>query len=225
MEEAKVMVGNTVEIELGDVIASKTYVSKVAKISNQNELILEMPRSFGHKVELPLGNYYVFIIFTDDGMIKFSGKIVEYKKVMLPESDDYFAIVDLTSNGEKIQRREDFRFTCEIPMQFHRINSMGDVLRDEGSIGHVIDLSGGGIKFLSSYKLEPKTRIQITITLGSELLFLDADVLYVDEITHPDYDLQYRCRFVNLMDSDKDKIIQFVFDAQRVNLRRSRKRF
>lgn len=226
MSIENITLGNTVEIELqvGDIIASKTYVSKVVRLVSQNELLLEMPRSFGHKVELPLGDYYIFIVFTDDGMYRYSGKIVEYKKALFPESNDYYAVVDLISSGEKIQRRENFRFNIDLPMHFYKIDSLGNVDRSEEGYGNVIDLSGGGVKFLSNATLEPKTKIQITLNLNNDLLFLDAVVLYVDEITHPDYATQYRCRFLDIMDYDKDKIIQFVFDAQRDTLRR-RKRY
>lgn len=225
MENINIGVGDDVEIELqvGDVKGSKVYFSKVAKIENQNEVVIKMPKSHGKVVELPQGDYYSFVIFTYDGIYKFSGKIVEYKKALLPKSNDYFAIIDLISNGEKIQRRQNFRFSCEIPMQFYRIDDFGNVNRDEMGIATVIDVGGGGIKFLSNFELAVKDKIQITLILNDDLLFLDSEVLYSDPIDNPDYKTQYRCKFLDISSSDKDIIIQYVFDAQR-NILRRRKR-
>lgn len=212
-----VKTGNKVETQLliGGVPNSQKYTSEVVVV-NGSKVTIRLFTKGKFATELPVNANYEFTFYTEDGMYKYSGKIVGYTLTDVPPKGEKVALVELNDDGQKMQRREFFRYDCELPISFKRLNNPTSMDRNSGLI---IDLSAGGIKVLSNIVLSKAEKLDFDLTLDGNMLFLEAEVMYIDEIDHDNYKFQYKCKFNNLLDMDKDIIIQYILDIQRNSLK------
>ncbi len=220
MDVSRISIGNKVEIslQLDGKKSSKTYLSKVELAENSDEVFLQIPTSLGQLVKLPVSDNYSMLFFTKDGMYRFDAAIVGYTSV-----DNFkYLVVSLKSKGEKVQRRAYFRYNCNIEMQFYMYDENKNIIRDNLCEGIMLDLGGGGIRFLSNEEIEVNENIQCVIVLMDEFLFANAVILYKDKQFNSDYKYQYRVKFTEIMDLERDKIIQYVFNEQRKKIGRMR---
>ncbi len=215
----QISIGNKVEIELqisGGSVRRK-YISSIIDVIEKNSFILGTIMLDNSVTELPRNAHCSFVIYTNEGIFKHDGKITEV--IAGVENGKKFnkSIIVLHEESKKLQRRESFRFNCEIDMKFTKFGAIG---LDDSNRGIIIDLSAGGVKFLSNTELKKGDLIAVEVLLDSNLLFLTTEVMYVDDIDSDYYEHQYRCRFVDLLDTDKDIIIQYVLDIQRDALKK-----
>ncbi len=222
MDVSKINIGNKVEIslQLDGNKSSKTYISKVESADDPTEVFLQIPSSLGQLVKLPLSDNYSMLFFTKDGMYRFRAAIVGYKTI-----DKFkYLVVSLLSGGEKVQRRAYFRYNCDIEMQFYKYDENNNIIRDNLCEGTMLDLGGGGARFLSNEEMEVKDNIQCVIVLMDEFLFANAVILYKDKQYESKFKYQYRVKFTEIMDLERDKIIQYVFNEQRKRISRARQK-
>ncbi|MDR2904150.1 MAG: flagellar brake protein, partial [Clostridiales bacterium] len=112
---SNIKVGDRLEIaQLREHKLEKTYVSQVEHVLLEDEIVVHVPISYGQIVKLSLKERYSLLFFTERGMIRFDAEIMGYSK----EQDLHFMTVKLLSEGERIQRREFFRFNCLLPIKF-----------------------------------------------------------------------------------------------------------
>ncbi len=210
-----IRVGNRVEIEsqFGG-SESNRYSTTVLEILGEDEFFLDEIRKNREVINLSKEKDYIFIVYTGHGIYKYDGKIDEYKAGTIGGKIVNCPTVSFFDEGTKLERREYFRFNCNIHMTF----SIADQYTVSENRGNVIDLSAGGFKFLSTTELNKNDIISLEFFLEDEILFLTAEVMYIDR-SEETSEYQYRCRFINLLDSDRDVIIQTVLDAQRNTLK------
>ncbi len=218
----QVEVGNKVELEIqiDGVKNGQKFDSKVLKVVDENKAVLAMTKRGKYELELPIGSKYKFTIYTRSGMLTYNGRIDSYQAIIIDGLPEICAVVEFEFTGEKTQRREFFRFGCEIPMSFKRNSELFSSVSVSDNTGIIVDLSAGGVKFLTNVALEKGESVSIEVFLIDEFFFLETEVIFDDSIDHETYDYQYRCKFNNLVDSDRDKIIQYVFDIQRDRLKK-----
>lgn len=87
--------------------------------------------------------------------------------------------------------------------------------------GEVTEISGAGLKFLTSEKLTPGQAIEVALSLSNlppVLIGLVGEVLRIEEEQSSGKQL-YALKYLFLRDSDREKIVQFVFKEQRELLR------
>lgn len=92
--------------------------------------------------------------------------------------------------------------------------------QDFSYTGEVTEISGAGLKFLTSEKLIPGQAIEVALSLSNLppiLIGLVGEVLRIEE-EKPEKKL-YALKYLFLRDSDREKIVQFVFKEQRELLR------
>ncbi len=226
--------GDRVEITLPqDKEDYNTYKSQVESILQDSRVIIMVPIYYGKLVKLKLGKGYDLLFFTNNGMVRFDATILKYVK----QGDFYFMIVNLDSEGEKIQRREFFRFPCIMPMKFSVLGTAEKILetdsKDKEQTGKnasfhdaiIKDISGGGLKFVTNVKVEDKYLIRSILILDGEALVTIAKVL--DSIYLPKLKLnyQYRCNFIGILPTEQDRIVQYIYNAQRKKLQVAPKKY
>ncbi len=212
-----IKIGDRLEITLKkDNDIGKVYVSQVADIKDDMQLVVAMPISYGKLVKLPIGPGYVFLFFTEKGMMRFEVSILRYFK----EGNFNLMLVKIESGGEKMQRRNFFRFQALLPMKFSVVNE--DVLEDEGESdvtqmydGITKDIGGGGLRFVTNAEIDGNAKINVIVMLGNEYFFAIAKILYTLRFPNAAYKFQYRCMFVSILPEEQERIIQFIFDEQR----------
>ncbi len=213
-------VGTRIEV---DVVISenkkpKTYATKIIDKLDDGSFVFDVIKNGDIIIELSEESSYIFTIYLKEGIYKNTGKVTRYLLSAVDKKTRYVA-VQFDEVVKKVQRRENFRMDCRILFDFKKNT---ELFSKSGQDGVIIDLSAGGIKFLSNVELEKRDKIEFSLNLSSGLVFLEAEVMYIDECNDEFYKHQYRCRLNNVLDSDKDNIIQFILDEQRNTLKRKK---
>jgi c-di-GMP-binding flagellar brake protein YcgR len=89
----------------------------------------------------------------------------------------------------------------------------------------VVDISGGGLRFVSNYAYEPGMLVHCCYSLNIEGKYkeynLVGKVLYVDETNKPGL-YEHRVQYIDINTEDREEIIRFIFDEERKNRRKER---
>lgn len=222
MLRSNIEIGDRLEISQSrECKLEKTYLSQVEKIISADEIVVHVPISYGQLVRLSMKEQYSMLFFTERGLTSFDAKIIGYSR----ECDLQFMTVRLLSEGERIQRREFFRFDCLLPIKFSLI---GQAKKEEESDdvkfsdGVIKDIGGGGIRFASNESVEEKERLKCVIMLKDDCFVLIGKILYKQYYPESAYKYQYRAQFVGILASEQEKIVQYIFSEQRKLLQRNK---
>lgn len=209
-----------------------TYKSQVLDIMENGNFEISMPTDKGKLLLLPLGIRYEFVFYSNGGLYKSIGQIVErYKK------DGFYMLqVSLRTPLEKFQRREFFRYSCAMDMSFYmldeeqrRMESADEIFydivegRSEAELVHgvMVDLSGGGMKFRSEQKLNPGEKIMVMLRLTNDKMDRQFHVLgkliaCVDVRTTSGKNLyESRIKFIIEDNKIREEIIRYIFEEER----------
>ena len=203
----------------------KAYVSQIQDILQANHYVAFAPMEYGNIVKLPTGDDCAVIMFTDKGIIKCAASVV--KNVV--KDDVYYIILKMTDEGEKIQRRDFYRFDCILDFTFGVVES--EALKGEESKinmeechmkGIIKDLGGGGIRFVSNDDIPEKVDICCVIPLKDDVILPIGTVLHKQHFPKSNYIYQYRAQFFGMPQSEQEKIVQYIFNEQRRTLKRTK---
>ncbi len=208
----------------------KFYKSQVYDILENEELELLMPTERGKLQLLSLGLRYEFVFYTKLGLYKAVGHIKERYKT----DNRYMIRVELNTPLSKFQRRQFFRLRCVIDMNYFLISReqaetteakeimeelRGNDFYEKQKAARIVDISGGGVRFVSDEKNEDDTYVLMTVLLFTE----DGDKQYtiVGHIIDCERIEGVEMKFVNrvefmLKDSKlQEEIIKYIFAEER----------
>jgi len=204
---------------------STIYVSKVLDESQNGEYLVSMPTQEGNIVPLGVGQEFYATFYSKSGLLRCGVEITgRYKQGPL-----FFMEITQTTALEKIQRREYFRFPYNCPIKYRIIEDREKELIEKGipykeeemiwKNGVILDLSGGGIHFVSSVQEEKNSFVQVCfeITEGSkrETIYAFADLLRSEKNMNNPGMYNNHVMFCRMGKDMREKIIRFIFDAQR----------
>jgi len=216
-----IRIGDRLEITLiREKVFGKAHVSQVEDIYENNELLVHTPISYGQIVKLSTTEQYSMLFFTEKGMIDFRAEVVGYKK----DKEFNFMIVRLVSGGEKIQRREFFRYTCLIPLKFGIVRKKKEQDEEELPLsdGIIKDLGGGGVRFVTNESVEEDCTLKCVIMLGDQCIMVMGKILHKQFFPKSNYKFQYRIEFLDTSANEQEQIIQFIFREQRKEAQKNR---
>lgn len=233
------------EIEQRNAELAKTYKSQVLDIKESGTLEISMPIEGGKLVLLPLGVRFEFIFYSMGSLFRGIGQIKErYKR-----ENVYMLEIELKSQLEKFQRREYYRYSCIMDVNYYVLteeeaqlesanaifvqlsqeDENGGIQRkDRERTGQIIDLSGGGTKFCTTEELIPKQYILMGMHLVGEKMnkqyYILGNVISCVR-REPAKDRKYEVRVKFLIDDDRirEEIIRFIFEEERRNRQRDKR--
>ena len=233
-----VNVGDRIDIEsvsrsgLPGTTEKKTYRSQVFDIESEDRIKVAMPMEQGRVVLLPVDVEYNLCFYTPSGLYQCLGRVAERYK-----SDKLFVLVmELTTDIRKYQRREYYRLNCVLDMKSTMINQKDvsefsekvhfidtDLTFDNGTM---VDISGGGARFISRVKYPKDSNILFTFDLfvndALTSYKLLGKVLLSQEIQNKPGEYEHRIMFVNIMNDDRESIIKYIFEEERKIRRREK---
>lgn len=211
-------------------VTPHTYKSDVFDINDEGEFELSMPIENGKIILLSLGIRYEFVFYTSAGLYRCIGQIKErYKK-----ENVYVVLIELHSQLNKFQRREYFRYPCLVETQYFLISKEEAVeestekifngIRDDDfyekqKIGSIVDLSGGGVRFMSDERMEADSYILLIIRLCNEIMdkqyYLTGHVLTSEQTDGKIKRYENRVQFIFKDTRVREEIIRYIFEEER----------
>jgi len=168
---------------------SKYHLSQVEKVLPDLKVVVSAPIAGGEVVKLPKMEKYSLLFFTEKGMLSFTASFVNVEE----EDGFYYTVFHIDSEGERIQRREFFRFDCVIPFNFNfmtdkdyldfnelrkepktddKVAMLDDlILKNKNNAeldGVIKDIGVGGMRFVSNNELEAQNVISCVIKFDKD---------------------------------------------------------
>jgi len=209
------------------------YDTQVYDVISEDRMEIVMPMVQSKLILLSIDTEYDMCLYTENGLYQCFGKVIDRYK----DNTVYIVLVELTSNLRKFQRREFYRFSCALEMKSRQletdeIKSIEKDLVDlkpnlplQRSI--VVDISGGGLRFVANYKYEPGTLIQCCYSLTIDGRYkeynLVGHVLSVQENPNRPGLFEHRVQYTDINTEEREEIIRFIFEEERKNRQKDRR--
>lgn len=214
----------------GDVKAGrKSYQSQVIDILSDDRVEIAMPMEKSKLILLPVDGEYDLYFYSDSGLYQCYARVVDrYKNNSL-----YVLVLDLISNLRKHQRREYYRFSCALEMNSRQLReeelsmteNKEDILMPQLPLKSsvIVDISGGGLRFVANYAYEPQSLIlcKYNLLIGGENkeYSLVGKVLNVRELDNRKGAFEHRVQYINMDATEREEIIKYIFDEERKTLK------
>ena len=205
--------------EKGAESTAKVYQSRVLQILSEDTLEISMPMEQTRLILLPVDSEYERIID-------------RYKS-----NNVYVLVMELTSNLRKYQRREYYRFSCALDMCARNLEEEEIQALEKNSpyelqpglpLKHsvIVDISGGGLRFVSTQRYEPGSLILCSYHLvkdGEQKKYeVVGKVLAVRELEKRKGTFEHRVQYYNLDVNTREEIIRFIFEEERKSRKKER---
>lgn len=206
----------------------KTYVSKVHSILSEDTMEIVMPMEQTKLILLPVDSEYEIVFYGATGLYQCLGRIADRYK----SNNVYILLVELASNLRKYQRREYYRFSCALEMCARSLveEELQDVEKKNADMlqpglplkrSVIVDISGGGLRFMATQKYEPDSLIYCSYNLlrGGEKKEYEVigKVLAVKELENRPGTYEHRVQYYNIDNETREAIIKFIFEEERKN--------
>ncbi|MCM1134817.1 MAG: flagellar brake protein [Clostridium sp.] len=210
----------------------KVYHSQVYDIVSDDRLEVLLPMEKSRLISLPVNMEYDLYFFTPSGLYRCHANALDVYK----SNKNFVLLFETTEELRKFQRREFYRLECAVEMFTRPLENeeISAVVRNDDFLakklplkrGTIVDISGGGIRFVGSFNYQPGDLIYCQYNLGTEdkpkIYMLVAKVLYIKEVEDRPDVLEYRAQYINMDTVEREEIIRFIFDEERK--RRKRKK-
>ena len=227
-----VHVGDKIELETivykdgpGGVSEKKSYRSQVYDIDSEDQIKVAMPMEQGKLILLPVDSEYNICFYTPSGLYQCLGRVIDRYK-----NDNIFVLlIELTTDIRRYQRREYYRLNCVLDMKSSAISDRNVTELDEKvhfidtdltfDNGIMVDISGGGARFISKVRYPANTNILFTFSLYvsgqlNEYKLLGR-VLLSEELENRQGEYEHRIQFINIMNDERESIIKYIFEEER----------
>lgn len=221
--EVTIVQENSEGVSLKD--TGKTYRTKVFDILSEDQLEIVMPMEKGKLLLLPADAQIRLCFYAEKGLFQCQGRILDRYK----SNNIYILAAQVTSSLQRAQRREFYRLGCAINVEFRMLEQAEINSVEHGGFrilkgkplqsGIVVDISGGGMRFVADCGYPAGTLIYCTYTLlvkNEEKQYeLAGKVMRSQEIKNRPGEFENRIQYVNLDVDDREEIIKFIFEEER----------
>ena len=189
--------------------------SKLEEFTKKDELLISLPISDGNVVKLSKNMEYSIVFKTPKGIFKNFMKVKEY----FSEGNNKYVRIKLSDKTQKLQRREGYRLEVSTEIDFDIVKEkIEETFFSEKPLlfkGESVDISNGGIKFLSDKELEEGDLIKIKFTLGEKILSSIGVILHLETLENKNFNYEYKLKFQIIDTDSKEYISKYIFDKQR----------
>ncbi len=210
----------------------KKYTTRVYDILSDDRLELVMPMEKSKLILLPVDGEYDLCLYTKQGLFQCYARIYDRYK----SNNVYVIALELTSNLRKHQRREYFRFGCMLELKVRELKAE-EVQAAENGKNLIVpglplrraiasDLSGGGMRFVTTEKYEEGSYVYSNFNLTSEGTTREYEVvskvMTTLEVPNRPDEYEHRVQFANMDRDTREEIIRYIFEEER-RIRRNKR--
>ncbi len=249
MATVNIEVGNKLDLvslaKTKQISDTKVYKSQILDMTDERHFQIAMPVE-GYKVLLlPVGGKYEVTIYAGKTIYVCQIKILARYK----EGNQYVLDVEALGSPKKFQRRAYYRLEYTRDFEFHlpgedeedeisgdvidELEAWEDMDEDEDTQpfdrGILLDLSGGGCRFVSREQIEPGERLILRIpiemegTEEEEILTVTGKTLSSKVLENRGKGYEQRVEFTDIENEQREKIIKFIFQQERKNRKKGMK--
>lgn len=198
------------------------YESKISDVKEDGTIEVYMPIEQGRLILLSVESRLDMFCYTEKGIYECRVIVkARYKNAGL-----YYVGLRMTSQLQKRQRREYFRYTCSMPVETRRMDQVEKKwMTDRGALvvmedlpmehNTAIDISGGGMQFIGQYQYEAGDFLYGKFSFGREYRQC-MKVLESSPIPERPGEFRSRVRFLGMDRRSKEEIIQNIFVLERM---------
>lgn len=211
---------------------NKVYDSQVIDIISDERIEVSMPFVKSKLVLLPVDGEYNVFFYTSGGLYQCAARVADRYR----NNNVFSVLLELTSNLRKYQRREYYRFSCALEMnsrtleetEIQAVESNDKLLVPELPLQRsiIVDISGGGLRFVSDYAYEVDSMIlckyDLWISGESKNFNLIGKVLAVKEVENRPGVYEHRVQYVNMDKDNREEIVKYIFDAERKSIQKQK---
>lgn len=205
----------------------KQYKSTVYDVYEDGRIGIVMPTEQTKLVLISVGTRLEAYFLSQGGMYNADIRVTERKKV----GNTYILIAELLTKLKKYQRREYYRFSCIIEGKVRELTQAEEeelaknprMQLEEGEMipGVIVDISGGGLRFISKKPFTQGKTVTLHFTLminGSEKeLSPKAKIITSTVLENRQNDYENRVKFLYMSNAAREEIIKYIFDEERKN--------
>ena len=203
------------------------YVSQVLDEAEDGKMLVAMPIQGGKIIPMSVGQRLKATFYTKSGLLQCEIVVTaRYKKDSM-----FFMAVEEQTALQKIQRREYYRYECRIQISYRMIEGEELETLKSGNAYHVdeehlqwkdgimIDLSGGGIRFVSSSHEKVDSFVEVRFEMKNEeereIVYAIAELLRSEKNPNNETIYDHRIRFWRMDNGLRERIIRYIFEEQR----------
>ncbi|MBO5055961.1 MAG: flagellar brake protein [Lachnospiraceae bacterium] len=234
-----VIPGNKLEIQavervkyVDETEKKKVYQTLVYDVLSDDRLEIYMPVEKSKLILLPIDVEYDLYFYTAAGLYQCFAKVIDRYK----SDSKYILQLELTSNLRKFQRREYYRLSCALEMnaralekeEIQAVEKKSKYLVPGLPLKHsiIVDISGGGIRFVGDYCYEPESLIcckyHLLIKGRDKEYTLIAKIIAVRELDDRPGLYEHRAQYIDIDTMDREEIIRFIFEEERKSRKREK---
>lgn len=211
-------------------IAAKLYKSSVYDVISDEVVQITMPMDGSRIILFDAGMRFSMIFYTKRGL--FSGEGIVQNR--FKDGANYVLTVLARSSLKKFQRREFFRINKVIDLQYFHISEEVAALPTTEELfvithnpenhyekyeGTILDISGGGIRFSTTERLEKDSCILSVFELVNErydtTFYLVTQIIESEPVSGDTKRFMNRAKFVLKNLRDREAIVRFIFEEER----------
>lgn len=201
-------------------LKKRIYISKINQVLSEDKIEIMMPIEQSKLVLLPRSVVGNLVVYTENGLFQCKIKVGDRYK----SKNIYLQVLDLISGIKKYQRREFYRYSCSVPLYCRLLSNeeKKNLIWDEtvrGKACQVIDIGGGGIRFMTDNIYQEEDLIICFLELegkkGSQEIQAVGKVLGCKQVKNSGRFYEVRVQFEKISNDMREKIVQFIFDDER----------
>ena len=205
---------------------NRSYVSEVYDIVSEDRIDVMMPMEQGKLILLPVNGEYNVAFYSQKGLYQCNARVADRYRT----NNMYILSMDLTSSLQKLQRREYYRLSCAVEMKSRLLSEYENMAlksnpafvpnpAEEMRKAIIVNISGGGVRFVSTDHYEAEDRIYVSFPLrlagGDHEFRVTGKVLKVEPLENRDGLFEHRVQFLKISDSEREDIIHYIFEEER----------
>jgi len=216
--KSQISINDILQVRIMDDPNSPTYYSRINDIS-EGRLVIAWPTSEGLRLLLHPDQILDFSYIKDGTPQVFKGLVDEDRLEPLPE-----LTIILSSAISTVQRRQDFRVKCLIPVEVagsYKENPRSDVTTPLVAKTVSNDLSASGISIRFAKRVPEGTLINIKISLPDDgpAISIPCEVVYSEYQSENQILYRTGIRFLAITAAERARIVRFLYRAQLQGLR------
>ncbi len=225
----------------------KIYKSQVLDFISEDTLSILMPIEGGRVIPLNVGARYSLCFYTKKGLYQCKSVITDRGR-----SDNVYVLtVQITSQLEKYQRRQFYRLEYLLEIKYRILSDMEisimnklrnnnyekaeqqgfinslDALQKDRLSGTILDISGGGARFVSEQNHERGNILEMFMefdnSLGSKDFIIQALILSSNRMVNRQGFYEHRVQFRDISKEEREAIIKFIFEEERRQRKREKR--